>query len=45
MKLAKCRMNSNQPWEDCIKLSDDLGKHMGNEKEIEICKCECKITE
>lgn len=44
MKLAKCRMNSNQPWEDCIKLSDDLGKHMGNEKEIEICKYECKIN-
>lgn len=45
MKLAKCRMNANQEWEDCIKISDDLGKHMGNPKEIEICKYECKIPE
>jgi nicotinate phosphoribosyltransferase len=31
-------MNSKQPWEDCIKLSDDLGKHMGNPDEIEAAK-------
>lgn len=43
MKLAKCRMNPRQPWFDTIKLSDDEGKHMGPEKEIEICKYECKI--
>lgn len=44
MKLSKCRMNSNQPWYNCIKLSDDEGKHMGSEKEVEICKYECNIS-
>lgn len=43
MKLSKCRMNSNQPWYNCIKLSDDEGKHMGSDKEVEICKHECGI--
>ena len=45
MKLSKCRMNSNQPWYNCIKLSDDEGKHMGSDKEVEICKYECGIWE
>ena len=40
MKLMQCRMNSKQTWADCIKLSDDAGKHMGNPKEVEICKHE-----
>ena len=35
MKLVKCRMNSNQNWQECIKISDDLGKHLGSSKEIE----------
>ncbi|MBR6908155.1 nicotinate phosphoribosyltransferase [bacterium] len=35
MKMSKCRMNINQPWFECIKISDDLGKHMGNNKEFE----------
>ena len=43
MKLKKCRMNQRQPWFECIKLSDDKGKHMGPEKEVEICKYECNI--
>lgn len=43
MKLSKCRMNSNQPWYNCIKLSDDEGKHTGSDKEVEICKYECGI--
>lgn len=43
MKLKRCRMNSRQPWYDCIKLSDDIGKHMGPQKEVEICKYECEI--
>ena len=45
MKLMKCRMNSNQPWRDCIKISDDEGKHIGNSKEVEICKYECEIKQ
>ena len=43
MKLKRCRMNSRQSWFDCIKLSDDEGKHMGPIKEVEICKYECGI--
>lgn len=43
MKLSECRMNSSQPWYQCIKLSDDKGKHTGSEKEVEICKYECDI--
>ena len=43
MKLTKCKMNEKQPLYDCIKLSDDKGKHLGNEKEVEICKYECGI--
>ena len=35
MKMSKCRMNPNQPWFDCIKISDDFGKHMGNNEEFE----------
>lgn len=30
MKLTRCRMSPKDPWEDVIKISDDLGKHMGN---------------
>nr|DAU84732.1 MAG TPA: nicotinate phosphoribosyltransferase [Caudoviricetes sp.] len=36
MKLKQCRMNANQQWEDCIKVSDDFGKHCGNSKEMKI---------
>lgn len=43
MKLSKCRMNERQSWYSTIKLSDDEGKHMGPEKEVEICKYECEI--
>ena len=43
MKLTKCKMNEKQPSYDCIKLSDDEGKHLGNEQEVEICKHECGI--
>lgn len=44
MKLTKCRMSQTQEWRDCIKISDDPGKAMGNPKEIEICKCELNIN-
>ena len=30
MKLVRCRLSPKDPWEDVIKISDDLGKHMGN---------------
>lgn len=37
MKLSKCKMNANQEWMECVKLSDDLGKHMGSAKEVKAC--------
>lgn len=36
MKLMRCRMNANQEWQECIKVSDDNGKHMGSSKEMKI---------
>ncbi|MBU3853431.1 MAG: nicotinate phosphoribosyltransferase [Candidatus Paraprevotella stercoravium] len=44
MKLSRCRMNSNQQWRECIKLSDDLGKHMGSITEVEACMHELRIS-
>lgn len=38
MKLMWCRMNSKDTWKPCIKLSDDLGKNMGNGDELNFCK-------
>ena len=35
MKMSRCRMNKNQPWYQTIKISDDLGKHMGSSDEFE----------
>ena len=36
MKLDTCRLSDKDPWEKCIKISDDIGKYMGDEKEFEI---------
>lgn len=43
MKLSKCKMNSNQGWRECIKLSDDMGKHMGSITEVQACMHELRI--
>jgi nicotinate phosphoribosyltransferase len=43
MKLMACRMNSKQEWLDCIKISDDQGKAMGVQSEIEKCYDDLKI--
>lgn len=45
MKLSRCRMSSKDPWEKVIKISDDLGKHMGDEKEFEIASYELHLDE
>ncbi len=38
MKLWKCRMTAKEPWINCVKLSDDKGKHTGEPREIRLCK-------
>ena len=43
MKLSKVRINKNQNWRKCIKISDDLGKHLGDDKEFEIAKYQLGI--
>lgn len=44
MKLSRCRMSNKDPWEKCIKISDDIGKHMGDEREFEIAKYELHLN-
>ena len=38
MKMTQCRMNERKSWIPTIKISDDLGKAMGNPMELEIAK-------
>lgn len=45
MKLMRTRINARQNWSKCIKISDDVGKFMGDDKEFDICKYECNISE
>lgn len=35
VKLTKCRITESREWHDCIKLSCDKGKTLGNEKKCE----------
>lgn len=44
MKMSRCRMTPNQPWYVTIKISDDLGKHMGDNKEFEHACYELEIV-
>lgn len=43
MKLSECRLNFNQEWRKCIKISDDSGKYLGDNKEFEIAKYQLGI--
>ena len=45
MKLSRCRMSGKDPWEKVIKISDDLGKHMGDDREFEIARYELHIDD
>lgn len=44
MKLSRCRMSAKDPWEKVIKISDDLGKHMGDNKEFDIASYELHLA-
>ncbi|MDY6122153.1 MAG: nicotinate phosphoribosyltransferase [Porphyromonas sp.] len=36
MKLWRCKMTKKEDWHECVKLSDVLGKHTGDPKELEL---------
>jgi len=36
MKLFRCKMTAKEPWQECVKLSDVDGKHIGSEQEIHL---------
>jgi len=38
MKLFRCKMTPKEPWQECVKLSDVEGKHIGSEREIALVK-------
>lgn len=44
MKLTRCKMNANQEWRECVKLSDDLGKHIGSEAEVKACLYDLQLA-
>ena len=43
MKLSRCKMTAAQEWRECVKLSDDMGKHMGSNAEVEACLYELRL--
>ena len=43
MKLSLCQMSEGKPIYNCVKLSDDLGKHHGEEKEVDLCVKELNL--
>lgn len=45
MKLMRCRMSGKDPWEDCVKLSDDSGKTMGSMEQVGIAKRQLHLEE
>lgn len=45
MKLSKCRYSPRDFWDKVIKISDDLGKHMGDPKLFEIAASELHFEE
>jgi nicotinate phosphoribosyltransferase len=37
VKLSRCQIGPGKPWQHTIKLSDDRGKHTGNQTELAAC--------
>lgn len=44
MKLSKCRLSEKDEYENCLKISDDTGKHMGNNVEFDIANAELRLN-
>lgn len=42
MKLMSCQMTANSPVYNCVKLSDNEGKHMG--KDVDLCKLDLGLN-
>ncbi len=36
MKLTNCRISQRECWKPCLKISDDVGKHLGCEQEFKV---------
>lgn len=45
MKMTECRMNPRKPFVKTIKISDDLGKAMGDKEELYIARKVLKLEE
>lgn len=43
MKLTECRLSPKDDFEKCIKISDDAGKHMGDDGEFAIAAKQLKL--
>jgi len=43
MKLSKCRLSDKDCYENCIKISDDIGKQMGSSIEFGIANEELRL--
>ena len=44
MKLTKCKLNNNSKWVNCIKISDDKGKMIGNINELKVADLELGLN-
>ena len=45
MKMSRCRYSERDFWENVIKISDDIGKHMGDPELFSIAKKELHLKE
>lgn len=45
MKMTMCRYSPRDFWENVIKISDDMGKHMGDAFKFEVAKSELHLKE
>ena len=43
MKMSRCRINRKKDWNNCVKISDDLGKEQGNPDEINLAYMQLKL--